>query len=180
MCKKHGLDYHLYADDSQIYIAFSPHAGSDLRTVICRIEACVADIKKWMVENRLMLNDDKTEVMIITTKQQWKKLNCPDVQIGEHTISPAKKVRNLGVAFDATLSRADHINQVVRSTNLQLRNIGQIRKYLNTKATQTLIHSLIFTRLDYCNTLYYGLPMSLLNKLQRVQNSAARLLTGTK
>ena len=61
-----------------------------------------------------------------------------------------------------------------------LRNIGSIRRLLTKEATAMLIHSLITSRLDYCNILYHGIPNKLLNKLQRVQNVAARILTCTK
>ena len=59
----------------------------------------------------------------------------------------------------------------------QLRNIGLIRQYLTSYATKSLINGLVTSRLDYCNALLYGVPQTLMHKLQRVQNCAARIVT---
>ena len=58
-------------------------------------------------------------------------------------------------------------------------NIRRIRKYLNNDATQTLVHSIVIGRLDYCNSLLYKVPEVHMSKLQRIQNSAARLVCST-
>ena len=72
------------------------------------------------------------------------------------------------------------IKSVVKSCHHQLRNIGNIRKYLSTEAATNLIHAFISSRLDYSNSLLTGLPDSEIKKLQKVQNNAARILTRTK
>ena len=71
-----------------------------------------------------------------------------------------------------------HVNKLCQSASFALRAIGQIRKYLDRASTEKLVHAFVTSRLDYCNCLLYGLPDKLISKLQRVQNSAARLVTG--
>ena len=82
----------------------------------------------------------------------------------------------LGVWLDSNLSMGDHITKTSSAAFYYLYNIRRIRKYLSKKCTETLIHAFISSRLDYCNSLLYGLPAYQIQKLQRVQNSAARLV----
>ena len=88
-------------------------------------------------------------------------------------------VRNLGAVLDSHLDMEQHVNSVSRSCFMKIRQIGQIRKYLTVDSTRTLINSLVTSKLDYCNSLLYGSPKYVLNKLQNVQNTAARVITNT-
>jgi len=74
----------------------------------------------------------------------------------------------------------DHINHICKVAWYHLRQIGQIRPYLNAKATETLMHSFVSSRLDAFNGLLYGIPKQQLAKLQRIQNAAARIVSLTK
>ena len=88
-------------------------------------------------------------------------------------------MRDLGVIFDQFLSLYDYISSVCRSTYFHLRNIGRIRHLLCHHATAPLIHALIPTRLDYCNSVLYNLPKSIILRLQIIQNQASRILPRT-
>ena len=83
-------------------------------------------------------------------------------------------------SLDKHLTVSCYINKICRSASLALRNIGRVRKYLNQQSTKRLVYAFITSRLDYCNSLLYGLPAKEINKFQRLQNSAARLLTRSK
>ena len=78
--------------------------------------------------------------------------------------------------LDSTLSMNSHVNNTCSNAFYYLYNIRRIRKYLSRRFTETLIHAFVSSRVDYCNSLLYGLPAYQLNKLQRVQNAAARLI----
>ena len=127
----------------------------------------------------MKLNDDKTEFLIIGTSQQLKKVPIDTLSGGDAIISPVLYARNLGAYFDSNMILVPFINNTCKSAFSQLYNIRRIRKYLTTDTSKTLVHAMITSRIDYCNSLLCGLPDNSLNKLQRVQNAAARLITGT-
>ena len=78
------------------------------------------------------------------------------------------------------MTMVPHINSTCKSALYHLRNIARIRKFISLKTTETLVHAFVNSKLDYCNSLAYGLPKYLLQKLQYVQNAAARLITGIR
>ena len=101
------------------------------------------------------------------------------LSVGDAIISPVLYARNLEAYFDSNMTLVPFINNGCKSAFSQLYNIRKIRKYLTTNTSKTLVHAMITSRIDYCNSLLCGLPDNCLNKLQRVQNAAARLITGT-
>ena len=171
--KSYGLSYHFYADDSQLYIAFSHNSHQQLLDAKECIERCVADIKRWMQANDLKLNQDKTEIMLIHSKFK-AYIDPPIIQIGDDMIHVSSTATNLDFKFDKYLCCHDQIKQVCKSSFYFIRNIAKIRNYLTDSATESVVHAFITSKLDYCNSLYYGLPKYLLKRLQCIQNSAAR------
>ena len=118
--------------------------------------------------------------MIIGTRKQLAKVDIDGLSVGESIIAPVTSVRNLGSWFDQNLSMIPHINNICKAASFHIYNIRRIRKYLNNDATQTLVHSIVIGRLDYCNSLLYKGPAVHMSKLQRIlQNSAARLVCST-
>ena len=101
------------------------------------------------------------------------------VSVGDSVIAQSSKVRDIGVISDQFLNFDDYISGVCRSTHFHLRNIGRIRHLLSYDACAQLIHALISIRLDYCNSLLYNLPKGSIERLQKIQNQAARILTKT-
>ena len=99
--------------------------------------------------------------------------------MGDCKVDASISVRNLGVIFDDTMSMKPQVNSIIRQTNYQLRSIGRIRNFLNFDACSSVIHASISSRLDYCNSLLFGLPDNQIKRLQKVQNTAARILTRT-
>ena len=166
--------------DTQLYIAF--RSGNDLEetAAITAMESCIADISQWMHSDKLKLNSDKTECLLIGTRQQLQKVsNISTLSVGDSQIAPSCEVRNLGTWFDSKMSMLSHINKTCSSAFYYLYNMRRIRKYLSRSVTESLVHAFITSRIDYCNSLLYGLPNSHIMKLQRIQNAAARLVTGT-
>ena len=84
---------------------------------------------------------------------------------------------NLGVIFDQFLNVDDHITSICRSTHFHIRNIGKIRNLQSYDACSTIIKSFISCRFDYCNSIMYNVPRSNTDRLQRLQNQCARILT---
>ena len=92
----------------------------------------------------------------------------------------SEPVRNLGAMFDSQLIMVPHVKSVVKKSSFHLRNIGKARRVLTEDATKTVMQSLVMSRLDYCNALLIGIQQDLIAKLQRLQNSAARIVSRTR
>ncbi len=86
--------------------------------------------------------------------------------------------KNLGVLFDCNLGFEKQISAVVKSSFFHLRRLSKIKSLLSVKQSEQIIHLFVPSRLDYCNSLYYGISQSSIMRLQMVQNAAARLMTG--
>lgn len=98
------------------------------------------------------------------------------ITIAGEEIQSTPCAKNLGVLIDQELTLRQQVNSVVKSCNIQLRILWSIRRFLDIDSAKTLAISLVLSKLDYCNSIYYGLPKTLINQLQRVQNSAARFV----
>ena len=172
----HGLQRHFYADDTQLYISFEHPTGT--KDAVDTLEKCLEDVRVWMYQNFLKLNDDKTEFMILSKKQD----NMEDsitIKIGQSTIHSVDHAKNLGVIFDRNLSMDKQIGNIRKQCYHQIHNIAQIRRFLSLDAIKSLVQANITSRLDYANGVLYGLPQKSIGKLQLVQNTAARLIVKT-
>ena len=148
-------------------------------TMLLNIHNCIRAVRAWMIQDKMKLNDDKTEFLIIGASQQLKNVRTDTLFVGDAIISPVLSARNLGAYFDSNMTLVPFINNACQSAFSQLYNIRRIRKYLSTDTSKTLVHAMITSRIDYCNSLLCGLPDNSSNKLRRVQNAAARLITET-
>ena len=178
IARKYGIKIHTYADDTQLYLSFD--VSDDMSECLKIMEKCVGEIREWMRKNMLKLNDEKTEVLVISTPYFTDRLHETHLRIGDANVQASESARNLGVIFDNTLDMSNHIKTVCRASFMQLRHLRSIKDTLTRDSLEKVTHAFIGSRLDYCNALLYGLPQSSISKLQRIQNAAARLLTGTK
>uniref|UniRef100_A0A669CXC1 Reverse transcriptase domain-containing protein n=1 Tax=Oreochromis niloticus TaxID=8128 RepID=A0A669CXC1_ORENI len=167
------ISYHLYADDIQLYCSFKMSEFYKLSN----LSNCLTEINKWLYDNFLQLNSDKTETLIIAPDHM-----VPEIRQHISFLDPYVKssLRNLGVIFDSSTSLEQHSKQLVRNCFYHLRNISKLRLMVSKLELEMIIHAFISSRLDYCNGLFTCFNKSALNRLQTVQNAAARLLTGTK
>jgi hypothetical protein len=175
--RRHNMKYMIYADDTQAYLSISN--ASQWTESANAIAACFKEIRSWMNSNFLKLNDTKTEFIIFSpNNHQAPRDLC--LKLGDNTVSPSERVRNLGVILDSHLSMEQQINATTKTCYFHLRAISKIRKCLPEATCKTLVQALVISRLDYGNALYNGLPQALLSRLQRTQNAAARVITGAK
>lgn len=173
---KHELSFHFYADDTQLYVTFETSSLNDMELSKCRLEACVREIDAWMLLNRLKLNKDKTELLVISSLHLARP-TLSNIHVCDERVLASSRASNIGVLFDESLSMAPQVTAICKSAFYHLRKISLIRKYLTVDAAQLLVHALVTSKLDYCNSLLYGLPKYLIKQLQRVQNAAARVVT---
>ena len=122
------------------------------------------------------INDSKTEFIIFLSPILKQNLSDLSVSVGNMQVSPSSKVRDLAVVFDQYLTFHDHISGICKSTHFHLLGIGRIGNLLTFDATAQLIHALITNRLDFYNSILYNLPNKQIERLQRIQNQAARML----
>jgi hypothetical protein len=175
LIERHGLSSHLYADDTQVYGHCSPATIGDLAA---RVTACSDDILSWMRSNRLQLNADKTEFILCATSRRLHQLPVTSIRVGSATILPSSSVRDLGIYTDANLSMQTHVQRTVAGCFAVLRQIRSIRRSLPPTVLQTLVVSLVLSRLDYGNAVLVGIPAYLLRRMQSVLNAAARSIAG--
>ena len=172
--ERHLPEVCAYADDTQLYITFKPepeHAAN----AVTAMQACITDIWKWMLLDKLMLNDEKTEFIVIGTRQQLVKVKVDSLCMGHAAILPSSKVRNLGGWFDNQLKMITQINQTCKAAFFHIFNIRRLRKFLSFDTVQTLVNAFVTSQLDYCNSVLFGISNTELVKLQRVRNTAASL-----
>ena len=178
IAEKHTVYYHLYADDTQLYIMFNAGDGAN---AVTRLEACISEIRQWMMNNMLKLNDKKTEFMVLGSRRTIQNVcDITSLQVGDSSIESTSVARNIGAVMDRTLDMHDHVKSICKSSYINLRNISRIRKYLTEDAAAILVHSLVISKLDNLNALLYGLPDTTLHKLQLIQNHAAKIVVRKK
>ena len=149
-------------------MAFKPSDVTSKCDAISRIEACVADIWIWMNDNFLKLNADKTELLIITTREVLSKIADISIKVGDQSISSSDDPpRNLGVIFDSTCCLDAHIAKLCRSINFNLYSVGKIRKYIDEPTAEKMINATVTSRLDYCNSLLYGAKQSQIARIMQ-------------
>ena len=168
----------MYADDTQLYVPFEVGKYEQVKK---RLEGCIAEMRRWMAENHLKLNDQKTEYIILGRKYEVKKIQGEKaIIIGESKIEPSECVKNIGAVLDSGLEMKPQVNNIAKASYLHMRNIGHIRPNLSEHTAATLVHAFISSKLDNLNSLLVGIPETVIRKLQLIQNNAARLVLRKK
>ena len=149
--RHHNIGYHIYADNTQLYISFK---CKDPLESLTKLNMCISDIRVWMIKNTFKINDSKTEFIIFRSPLLKQNMSDLSISVGDLQLFPSSNVRYLGVVFDQYLTFHDNISGICRSTHFQLRSIGRIRNLLTFDATAQLIHALLITtHLNFCNSI---------------------------
>ena len=175
-----------FADDHSIRKSFRPKAPktnsssvtTDEDDTITIMQNSMLDIKSWMDAMKLKLNETKTEFIYFGGKHQLAKTRRHTININGKRIQCTDKIKYLGGHLDSSLTFKDHIIAKSKAATINIIKISNIRKYLNQDTCHKLVISLVLSHLDYSNSLLSGLPDSSIKILQKVQNSAARLVLG--
>ena len=116
--------------------------------------------------NLLKLNNDKTEFMIIETRQQLQKVSKLMIEIGQDTIVNTPSAGNLGFHYDEEFKNTTHINKLCCGLTVTIKKITKVRHNINKETIKTLMQALVLSKLDYCNSLLLGLNQYMITKLQ--------------
>ena len=118
----------------------------------------------------------KTQCLLIRPNKCTQNFNCTSLSIGHNVISFSTTARNLGFNLTYDMRIDAHVQDICRKVYIDIRHISSIRHLLSTDATKTLLSAFVLPKLDYCSSLFYGCPMYLLERLHKVQSSAAKLI----
>ena len=130
--------------------------------------ACIGDINRWMTSNRLKLNTDKTDFILLGTRQQLGKTSLKEIDINGVRVPVSTTVTCLGVLIDSELMFAAHIRRFTGRCFYQLRQLRSIRRTLTTEAAKIIVLALVITRMDYCNSIFGSTSAVHLRPLQSV------------
>ena len=130
----------------------------------------MADVGGWMNRNILKLNQEKSELIVFSSKHRIRWVNDLSLTIGGRLLHAVQSIRNLGVIMDSGLTMEKQVNAISKSYFYHIRNIGKVRQYITNDACKILVQALVTSRLDHGNTLLQGLPQVLIERLQRIQN----------
>ena len=128
-----------------------------------------------MSANRLQLNSDMTKFMWLTTARSQHRLPTSGPLIGSTLVSPSATVRDLGVFIDQDMTMKTHVQRTASRCFATLLQLRSIRRYIPTPVFRALVSARVLSRLDYCSSLLINLPLIHTQRLQSVQNAAARL-----
>ena len=154
LLQKHNIHHHLYADDTQLYITFPP---TDHTQALARMEACVQDAKAWLCDNGLVMNDNKSQAIVIRSSSLRTPTSLTRVNICGQLVDTSPVIRNLGFTIDNNLTMTSQVASVCRSAYYHLSRIAKTRDSVSTTVCKSLIHGLVTSRIDYGNAILFGI-----------------------
>ena len=158
----------------QLLIHLSPE---DSLKSLDYLKSCLNEIHAWMSE--LKLNPDKTKFIVFSAKDRYKWLSDSfPVNILGNCLSPMDVAYDLGVLFDVKFCFTNHVNSVIKSCFISLRDLHHTRRFLSVDTSAVIVNALVSSHLDYCNSLFRSLSSCNSTRLQYVHNSLARFVTG--
>ena len=167
----------IYVDDDKLFLAFQP---CEILKAIQLLNLDLVEIARWCCLNFLLVNPDKTKLLVMGVPQLLQRLPPLSVTFLGKEISPVPVAKDLGVFTDETLLYNEHISKTVSSCLYKLTQINRIKHLLDKKTLLLLLSAFIFNRSFYCSTVWSNTSNSNLKKLQLVQNFAARLILGLR
>ena len=171
-----GFSIKGFADDHQVYTSFTPEFQFNM--LAANLNDILNSISWWMNQFFLKLNPEKTQIIVFGSPDILARITINGYLLSNGCIRFISNVKNLGFYLDKTLSCDTQINEIVKSCFMSIKSISSIKHFLGYEQNRMLASSLILSKLDYCNSVYFGTHSDNLRKLQSVQNSAARLIFG--
>ena len=137
----HSIIHHSFTDDLQLQISAPPDGISEL---LHSMQSCISNIKAWATANMLKLNDNKTELMLVSSNGTKHLHNLPtSITIGNAQIPFKQSVKNLGFTLDCHLTMNAHVTNIARTCYFELRCLASIRRFLTRTATATHVSAFV-------------------------------------
>ena len=172
-----SVRYHLCAGDARLYVSFAPSGSTSSLGVL---SGAFSGMLSWMGSGRLLLGPSGAGFLLIGAgRRRLKFSRLTALSLGGGIIPVGSSARGLGFVFGSGMSFTDRIDSLSGSCHFHIRDIRRIRHLLPLSAATALANSLVSSKLDYCNSLYNGISQANLNKIQRIQNTLARVVTNT-
>ena len=168
-----------YADDT-VHLDCTSPSRSGLDDLKSRLETTVKELQAWFNANSLKMNESKTDFMLVGSKQNLKKSANFYFKIGDTTVRPSEKVKVLGVIIDCGLNWGAHVTTVVQKCNRILVTLCKFRHYFSSDVIKIIIQAYVFPHISYCLSVWAAAAKGQLQKIQKIINFAARLVTGLK
>ena len=171
----HSIIHNSLADDLQLQMC--PHPDK-ISILLQSLQSCICDVKALATASIHKLNDNMTELMLVTSKRCKHLHSLPtSITIGNAQIPFKQSVKNLGFTLDCHLTMNAHVSNIARTCYFELCRLTSICRFLTSTATATLVSALVLSRIDYCNSLLFGFTHDVTSHLQRIQNYAARVIS---
>ena len=135
---------------------------------------------EWCYANHLLVNPDKTKLLLFGTRQLLSQLPDVTVPFLGQELKPVASTKDLGIILDSNLNFNDHVTSLNSSLLSTLCQVNRVRLLFSREVLNTILNSLVFSKLFYCSTVWSGTSKDNVHKLQLLQNFAARILTNTK
>ena len=166
-----------FVDDSKIFMSFPIE---DIASAKTKIEEDLKLVAAWFFENKLLINPEKTKLLLIGTRQLLGKLleETTITFLGE-VITPTTNAKDLGLTLDSYLTYDYHIKNVVSSCMAKLCQINRVKDSFDRDSLRLIINALVMNKLYYCSTVWSNTSATNIKKLRAVQNFACRILTNT-
>lgn len=164
-----NCDIQMFADDTLLYVV-----GNDVDVICETLNTELKNIFKWLGENNLMLNVEKTKVMLLGTKHNLNNELYCNIKINNQEIENVTEFKYLGVVIDNNLSFCKHAEYITKKISKKVNYLSRISKYLSTWTKRIIYNTIIHPHFTYCPTIIFMLNNTQINDLQIKQNKALR------
>ena len=166
-----------YADDTQVLVSGRKSA---LDTTVARLEVTLDALSNWFAANGLKVNADKTQLMAFGSRQNLRGLPDFNVQFRQAVLKPCQSVKNLGLTFDPCLTWDDHVTTLTKKCFGILIGLSHARHHLPTDTIVTIVNALVLSHIRYCLPVYGNCTKKNLDRIQKVINVSARVISGRR
>jgi hypothetical protein len=134
----------MFADDTNI-----SSCVANVHEINERLNENLENVHQWLLANKLTLNSEKTEYMIIGSKQRLANINDPQIELGEATIKQVNKSKTLGVVIHDNLTWNTQID-ITKNVSKGIGMLRRIKDYVSTSTLIKVYNAIILSHFDYC------------------------------